>query len=711
MNRLITKSDIIEKMREDEYSAKSEHELVEIFNIQNEDVGQFFTILDEMKSKGQIIKVKKNKYTIPEKKNLLVGRIQMGNRGYGFLVLENRDDAFISADDMNGAMNNDLVLCRPTKKKKEGKREEAEVLEILERSNTEIVGVFESSRNFGFVVPDDKRIRKDIYIPKGLTKNAKDGHKVVVEITRWPGERRNPEGRITEILGHKDDVGTDIVSVIRQFKLPEEFPKKVLDEADKIPQEVIKEHIKGRRDLRDERIITIDGADAKDLDDAVCVKKLDNGNYLLGVHIADVTHYVTEHTKMNKEALKRGTSVYLVDRVIPMLPKRLSNGICSLNPKVDRLTLSVNMEINKEGKVVNHEIYESVIKTCERMIYTDVSDILEHEDEELMKKYDYLIDDFKNMKELAKILRRRRDLRGSIDFDFDESKIILDEAGKPVEIRKAERRIANRIIEEFMLICNETVAENFYWTETPFVYRIHEEPDVEKIENFNKFIHNFGYHLKGITNEIHPRSLQDLLGKIEGKREERIINTLMLRSLKKARYSHGNSGHFGLAATNYCHFTSPIRRYPDLMIHRIIKEFLHGKLDPKRIKELKSIVQEVADISSEREKIAVEAERETDDLKKAEYMLQFIGEEFEGIVSSVVSFGMFIELENTVEGLIRVAEMDDDYYVYDEDNLTFIGERTKKTYRIGDTVKIKVDKVDIERREVDFKLLKEKNNK
>jgi ribonuclease R len=711
VNRLITKSDIIEKMREDEYSAKSEHELVEIFNIQNEDVGQFFTILDEMKSKGQIIKVKKNKYTIPEKKNLLVGRIQMGNRGYGFLVLENRDDAFISADDMNGAMNNDLVLCRPTKKKKEGKREEAEVLEILERSNTEIVGVFESSRNFGFVVPDDKRIRKDIYIPKGLTKNAKDGHKVVVEITRWPGERRNPEGRITEILGHKDDVGTDIVSVIRQFKLPEEFPKKVLDEADKIPQEVIKEHIKGRRDLRDERIITIDGADAKDLDDAVCVKKLDNGNYLLGVHIADVTHYVTEHTKMNKEALKRGTSVYLVDRVIPMLPKRLSNGICSLNPKVDRLTLSVNMEINKEGKVVNHEIYESVIKTCERMIYTDVSDILEHEDEELMKKYDYLIDDFKNMKELAKILRRRRDLRGSIDFDFDESKIILDEAGKPVEIRKAERRIANRIIEEFMLICNETVAENFYWTETPFVYRIHEEPDVEKIENFNKFIHNFGYHLKGITNEIHPRSLQDLLGKIEGKREERIINTLMLRSLKKARYSHGNSGHFGLAATNYCHFTSPIRRYPDLMIHRIIKEFLHGKLDPKRIKELKSIVQEVADISSEREKIAVEAERETDDLKKAEYMLQFIGEEFEGIVSSVVSFGMFIELENTVEGLIRVAEMDDDYYVYDEDNLTFIGERTKKTYRIGDTVKIKVDKVDIERREVDFKLLKEKNNK
>ncbi|PAB60809.1 ribonuclease R [Anaeromicrobium sediminis] len=711
MNKLITKSDIIEKMREDDYSAKSEHELVEIFNIGNEDVGHFFTMLDEMKAKGQIIKVKKNKYTIPEKKNLLVGKIQMGNRGFGFLVLENRDDAFISADDMNGAMNNDLVLCRPIKKKKEGKREEAEVLEILERANTEIVGIFESSKNFGFVVPDDKRIRKDIYIPKGLTNGAKDGDKVVIEITRWPGERRNPEGRVTEILGHKDDVGTDIVSVIRQFKLPQEFPKNVLEEADKVPQEVSEEHIKGRRDLRNEKIITIDGADAKDLDDAVCVKKLDNGNYLLGVHIADVTHYVTEHTKMNKEALKRGTSVYLVDRVIPMLPKRLSNGICSLNPKVNRLTLSVNMEINKDGKVVNHEVYESVIKTCERMTYTDVSDILEHEDAELMKKYDYLLDDFKNMEQLAKILRHRRDVRGSIDFDFDESKIILDEAGKPVEIRKAERRTANRIIEEFMLVCNETVAENFYWTETPFVYRIHEEPDLEKIESFNKFIHNFGYHLKGITNEIHPRSLQDLLGKIDGKKEERIINTLMLRSLKKARYAHTNSGHFGLAATNYCHFTSPIRRYPDLMIHRIIKEFLHGKLDSKRIKALKSIVQEVSDISSEREKVAVEAERETDDLKKAEYMLQFIGQEFEGIISSVVSFGMFIELENTVEGLIRVAEMDDDYYVYDEDNLAFIGERTKKIYRIGDTVRIKVDKVDIERREVDFKLLKEKNNK
>nr|WP_330396816.1 ribonuclease R [Anaeromicrobium sediminis] len=708
---MITKSDIIEKMREDDYSAKSEHELVEIFNIGNEDVGHFFTMLDEMKAKGQIIKVKKNKYTIPEKKNLLVGKIQMGNRGFGFLVLENRDDAFISADDMNGAMNNDLVLCRPIKKKKEGKREEAEVLEILERANTEIVGIFESSKNFGFVVPDDKRIRKDIYIPKGLTNGAKDGDKVVIEITRWPGERRNPEGRVTEILGHKDDVGTDIVSVIRQFKLPQEFPKNVLEEADKVPQEVSEEHIKGRRDLRNEKIITIDGADAKDLDDAVCVKKLDNGNYLLGVHIADVTHYVTEHTKMNKEALKRGTSVYLVDRVIPMLPKRLSNGICSLNPKVNRLTLSVNMEINKDGKVVNHEVYESVIKTCERMTYTDVSDILEHEDAELMKKYDYLLDDFKNMEQLAKILRHRRDVRGSIDFDFDESKIILDEAGKPVEIRKAERRTANRIIEEFMLVCNETVAENFYWTETPFVYRIHEEPDLEKIESFNKFIHNFGYHLKGITNEIHPRSLQDLLGKIDGKKEERIINTLMLRSLKKARYAHTNSGHFGLAATNYCHFTSPIRRYPDLMIHRIIKEFLHGKLDSKRIKALKSIVQEVSDISSEREKVAVEAERETDDLKKAEYMLQFIGQEFEGIISSVVSFGMFIELENTVEGLIRVAEMDDDYYVYDEDNLAFIGERTKKIYRIGDTVRIKVDKVDIERREVDFKLLKEKNNK
>lgn len=711
LNILTTKNDIIERMKQDDYGAKSIHELSRMFNIEQEQMDEFFQMIDEMRTKGQIVKTKKGKYTLPERRNLLSGKIQMGNRGYGFLVLENRDDAFVSASDMNGAMNGDIVLARVMKKKKKGKREEAEVVEVLERANTEIVGIFEKNQAFGFVVPDDKRINKDIYIPRGLTQNAQDGDKVVVKITRWAGERRNPEGRVEEILGHKDEVGTDIVSVIKQYKLPQEFPKDVLYEADNVSQTVDEAEIPKRKDLRNEKIITIDGADAKDLDDAVCVKKLDNGNYVLGVHIADVTHYVTEKSHMNKEALKRGTSVYLVDRVIPMLPKKLSNGICSLNPQVERLTLSVDMEINKAGKVVNHEIYESVIKTCERMTYKDVSDILENEDAELMKKYDYLLDEFNTMADLAKILRKRREKRGSIDFDFDESKIILDESGKPVDIKKAERRTANRIIEEFMLICNETVAENFHWAELPFVYRIHENPDSEKIENFNKFIHNFGYHLKGVTNEIHPRSLQDLLKKIEGEREERIINTLMLRSLKKARYDFHNSGHFGLAAENYCHFTSPIRRYPDLMIHRIIKEYIHGKLTPDRIKTLKGIVQEVSEKASDRERVAVEAERETDDLKKAEYMTQFIGKIYDGIVSSVVSFGMFVELDNTVEGLIRVADMDDDYYVYDEDNLMLIGERTKKIYRIGDEITIRVDKVDISRREVDFKIFKPKKKK
>ena len=546
----------------------------------------------------------------------------------------------------------------------------------------------------------------DIYIPKSELNGASDGYKVVAKITRWPEPRRNPEGKIIEVLGHKDDVGTDIISIIKKHKLPEEFPKKVEEAAAAISEEIPNEEIARRRDLRGERIVTIDGADAKDLDDAVSVQKLDNGNYLLGVHIADVTHYVKEMGALDKEALKRATSVYLVDRVIPMLPKKLSNGVCSLNPKVNRLTLSANMEINKNGVVVNHEIYESIIKTSERMTYTDVSDILENNDETLMKKYDYLVDDFKLMEELAMLLRKKRKDRGSIDFDFDESKIILDENGKPIEIKKAERRIANNIIEEFMLACNETVAEHFHLAQIPFVYRIHEDPDLEKIEAFNKFIHNFGYHLKGITQEVHPSALQDLIMKVEGRKEEKIINTLMLRALKKAKYSPDNSGHFGLAAENYCHFTSPIRRYPDLQIHRIIKETLQGKITGKRLKKLKEIVAKASEISSERERLAMEAERETDDLKKAEYMTYHVGEEFDGIISSVISFGMFVELDNTIEGLVRVSSLVDDYYIFDAENYLFRGERTKKTYRIGDSVRIKVIKADISQKQIDFMVIK-----
>ncbi len=701
---MVSKEILLEFMREQAYNPMSYKELAAVFDIQSEDMGYFISLLDEMEQYGDVIKTKKRRYAIPERMNLVVGKLQSTQKGFGFIIPDNTElnDVFISASDLNGAMHNDRVIGRMSRKKGNGKRAEGEIIRILERANKEIVGTFESSKNFGFVVSDDKRIKHDIYIPRGEFNGAKDGYKVVTQITRWPEARRNPEGRIMEVLGHKDDIGTDILSIIRKYNLPERFPKKVLRESDNIPDVVSEEEIAKRRDLRHMNIVTIDGADAKDLDDAVSVEKLPNGNYRLGVYIADVTYYVKEGSPLDKEALKRGTSVYLVDRVIPMLPKRLSNGICSLNPNVERLTMSVFMEINTRGQVVNHEIFEGVIKTKERMTYGDVSDILEKEEPELIKRYDYLVENFKVMEELAGILSRRKNRRGSIDFNFPESKIVLDDEVRPIEIKKAERRIANRIIEEFMIVCNETIAEHMYWLKIPFVYRVHELPDSEKISNFNKFIHNFGYHLKGTSEELHPKALQDLLKKIEGKKEEHIISTLMLRSLRQARYSPENLGHFGLASNYYCHFTSPIRRYPDLQIHRIIREMIREKFNENRISKLKAIVGNAADHSSERERVAVEAERETDDLKKAEYMSYHIGEEFDGIISSVISFGMFIELENTVEGLVRISSLVDDYYIFDEINHLFRGERTNRTFRIGDEVRIKVFDVNVAQKEIDF---------
>ncbi|SHK28002.1 ribonuclease R [Paramaledivibacter caminithermalis] len=704
---MVSKEILLEFMREQAYNPMSDSELANVFDIKSEEMGYFLDLLKEMEEYGQVIKTKKKRYAIPERMNLIVGRLQCSQKGFGFVIPDNNklSDVFIPASDLNGAMHNDRVIARIERKIKNGKRAEGVVIRILDRANKEIVGTFENSKNFGFVVADDKRINFDVFIPKSEVNGAKDGYKVVVQITKWPEARRNPEGKIVEVLGHKNDVGSDILSIIRKYKLPEKFPKKVLREADNIPDKVSEDEIARRRDLRHMNIVTIDGADAKDLDDAVSVEKLPNGNYRLGVYIADVTYYVKEGSPLDKEALKRGTSVYLVDRVIPMLPKKLSNGICSLNPGVDRLTMSVFMEIDNSGKVVNHEIFEGVIKTKERMTYTEVSDILEKEDPKLIERYDYLVEDFKLMEELALILSKSKNRRGSIDFDFPESKIILDDDGRPIDIRKAERRIANRIIEEFMIVCNETIAQHMYWLKIPFVYRVHEIPDSEKIANFNKFIHNFGYHLKGSSEEVHPKALQDLLRKIEGKKEEHIISTLMLRSLKQARYSPENLGHFGLASNYYCHFTSPIRRYPDLQIHRIIREMLNGKLNQNRISKLKGIVANSADRSSERERVAVEAERETEDLKKAEYMSYHIGEEFDGIISSVVSFGMFVELENTIEGLVRISTLVDDYYIFDEENHLFRGERTNRTFRIGDEVRIKVYGVDIAQREVDFILI------
>ncbi|HYE83513.1 MAG TPA: ribonuclease R [Clostridia bacterium] len=704
------KNKLLSFMKEDAYKPLTYNELIQEFQQEFQQASEFEEVLNSLLEDGSIIITRKNKYGVTEKMNLIPGRIQGNKKGFGFLIPDNKEirDLFIPVENLNGAMHNDRVIVRLTAGELGTKKSEGEVIKILKRSNEKVVGTFESGKGFGFMVPDDPRIYQDIFISKSDFNGARDGHKVVVEITEWPEARRNPEGVVVEILGHKDDIGTDIISIIRGHNLPEDFPTEVEEQAGKIPERVSEADITKRKDLRDRVIVTIDGEDAKDLDDAVSLELLPNGNYMLGVHIADVSHYVFENSYLDKEALKRGTSVYLVDRVVPMLPRRLSNGICSLNPQIERLTLSCDMEIDKKGKVKKYEIYESVIKTKERMTYKNVNKILEGSDPEVMEKYSGLVDTFRQMEKLMEILNNRRRSRGSIEFEFEETKIILDEKGRPVEIRPYERGISEKIIEEFMLVCNETIAEHMYWKEIPFVYRVHEDPNAEKLQAFNEFIFNFGYHLKGIA-EIHPKALQQLTDQIKGTKEERIINTLMLRSLKKARYTSTSMGHFGLAAKYYCHFTSPIRRYPDLMIHRIIKEDIHGKLTEKRLKHLQSVIEGIAEQSSIRERAADEAERAVEDLKKTEYMKDRIGEEYEGIISNVTSFGMFVELENTIEGLVHMSNMEDDYYQYDEVHHTLIGERKRKTFRIGDNVRIRVQGADIANRTIDFVLVDLRN--
>lgn len=700
------KDSILRFMKEEAYKPLTAEELASRLEIDQGDLPRFFEVLREMEREGDIIQTRKRRYGIPEKMDLIVGRLQCHQKGFGFVIPRDEmyEDIYIPADGINEAMHNDRVIAKIVRGKSEGHRTEGEIIRILERANKKVVGTFEKSRYFGFVVPDDSRILYDIYIPQEESMRAREGDKVVAEITLWPERRRNPEGRIVEVLGHKSDTGIDVLSIIRSHDIPEEFPPEVLREAEAVPDRIGEGDLKNRVDLRDMRIVTIDGSDAKDLDDAVSIKKLPNGNYRLGVHIADVSHYVRENSALDKEAYKRGTSVYFLDRVIPMLPQGLSNGICSLNPRVDRLAMTVFMEIDTNGKVVGYEILESVIRTSERMTYTDVSDILEKSDRELMERYDYLVEDFRLMEELCIILNSKRMVRGSIDFEFGETKVILDEEGRPVDIVKLERRIADRIIEEFMLVCNETVAEHMYWLGTPFVYRVHEEPDNEKIEEFNEFIYNFGYSIKGIK-KVHPKALQRLIAKVRGKKEEKVINTLLLRSLKRARYYHENLGHYGLAAEYYCHFTSPIRRYPDLVIHRIIKEALKGELKGSRAEYLKEFVAKAALQSSERERAADEAEREVEDLKKVEYMADRVGEEFEGIISGVTAFGIFVELENGIEGMVRVSYMADDFYHFDEKKYMLVGERTRKTFRIGDTVRIQVLKADLVDKKLDFMLV------
>ncbi len=689
------------------YTPLKKEELALIFDIHPTEMPMFYNFLDELEEDGYIGKTKKGKIASPKSMGYFVGKFVAHRKGFGFVESDEEytQDLFIPAADTNGAMHNDRVVAEITKPATDERRAEGTIIKVVEREITKVVGEFQSNKTFGFVIADEKKFNQDIYIPKKYFSGAKDGDKVVVQITVWPQAGRKPEGKIIEVLGPKGEKEVEILSIIRAHGLPEEFPKKVLEEAQKVAQPIPQEEIDRRLDIRDLNIFTIDGEDAKDLDDAISIERLSNGNFKLGVHIADVTHYVHEKSKLDKEALKRATSVYLVDTVIPMLPKTLSNGVCSLNPHEDKLTLSVFMEIDRKGNVKQYDIKETIINSKARMTYTEVSDILEHDDEELKAKYSHVADDFKTAEELAKILMQRRNQRGAIDFDFPEAKIILTPEGKVSDIKEYERRISNRIIEEFMLITNETVAEHYFWLNIPFVYRIHETPSSEKMQELGKFVSTFGYTIKGDLEEVHPKALQSIISAIKGKKEEEAISTIMLRSLRQARYSPECSGHFGLAAKYYSHFTSPIRRYPDLQIHRIIKEQLNNKINKKRQEQLVNIVDYASTQSSERERAADLAERDVKDYYKAVYMEDKVGEEFDGVVSSVTSFGMFIELPNTVEGLSRLANMRDDYYIYDEMTYTIIGERTRKTYRIGDPVRIKVDNVNVDLREIDFKIL------
>ena len=629
--------------------------------------------------------------------------------GFGFVRQEEGGDIFVARSNMNGAMHGDLVEVDLlpeylwAKKSKEGI-----IDKVLERANTEIVGTFQKNKRFGFVVADDRKNTDDVFVKKADFRNAQNGDKVVVHITKYPEKNVSAEGKITEVISRFGEAGGEIKALIRAHGLFETVPSRANAEAKaKSKEEITKEEIGKRRDLRQQTIITIDGASAKDLDDGVSIEKLPNGNYLLGVHIADVSHYVVADRYLDKEALKRGNSVYLITRVVPMLPKILSNGICSLNPGVDRLTLSCEMEIDGQGNVVSHEIFESIINSKERMVYDDVSDILEHEDPVLIKRYAHIYEDLLLMGELANILRQKRKQKGSLDFDFDEAEIQLDENEIPVFIGIEERRTANRLIEEFMLAANQTVAEHFYWMELPFVYRVHEKPDVEKIVELKAFLAGFGINLAGNPDNIHPKILGEILEKIEGKPYENIVSSVMLRSMKKAFYSTECEGHFGLAFKYYCHFTSPIRRYPDLMIHRIIKASINGQLDEKMLSKFKGAAAFAAETSSQTERKAQEMEREVEKMKKAQYMMGHIGDVFEGVISGVTNFGLYVQLPNTIEGMVRLDSLKDDYYDYEEGKYRVIGRQTNKIYGLGDPVKIMVIGASPDERTIDFVMLKE----
>ncbi len=719
-------------------------ELAIVLGVKKEQRPELEAILADLMAEGRIECSKRGKYSKSEIKKM-TGTFTAHPKGFGFVSVEGEtEDIFIPESQVNGAMHMDTVEITVSPVTT-GRRREGTVVKILERGMKQVVCTYEQSKTFGFAVPDNPKFGSDIFIPEERSKGAVSGHKVVVEVTSYGKKDRKPEGKVVEILGHINDPGVDILSLVRAYGLPVEFDEKVLKQVENVAKPVSEADMAGRMDLRDWQMVTIDGEDAKDLDDAVSVT-MDDDNYILGVHIADVSNYVQEHSALDVEALKRGTSVYLVDRVIPMLPHALSNGICSLNQGENRLALSCIMTINPKGEIIDHTIAETVICVDRRMSYTQVKNILEayhaanaqdafvekvdgrqdgadretesvsdvnvrRQQEALLGEYEALVPMFVRMEKLAGILRGKRMKRGSIDFDFPETKVILDAQGNPIDIRPYDRNVATKIIEDFMLAANETVASDFYWRELPFVYRTHENPDTEKIQKLSTFINNFGYTLHIGADEVHPKELQKLLQKIDGTKEEALISRLTLRSMKQARYTIDNTGHFGLAADCYCHFTSPIRRYPDLQIHRIIKESLRGRLNEKRIDHYEHILPEVAKHSSEMERRADEAERETVKLKKVQYMEQHIGEAFEGVISGVTEWGFFVELENTVEGLVRVTELTDDFYQYYEDTYELVGEATNRRYKLGQKVQVRVEHCDRIMRTIDFALAGEEGEK
>ena len=698
---------ILNFMKDENYTPMKAKEMAMILGVPKKEYNQFLDIIKYLEENYKIVKNRKNRYRLIGE-NFVEGIYRKNQRGFGFVKIDDREDEiYIAKEDSLNALNGDRVLIEITEEQNKVKRAEGKIKKIIKHEKETVVGTFQESRNFGFVVPDDKAFGTDIFISKGKFLNAKNNQKVVVKITKYPQKGKNAEGEIIEVLGSIDEAGVDMLSIIKEYDLPAEFPENVIEEAKKYGDKIDAKDIQNRIDCRQDIIFTIDGEDAKDLDDAVRVIKLKNGNYRLDVHIADVSYYVREGSLLDKEAQIRGTSVYMLSRVIPMLPKELSNGICSLNAGQDRFTLSCSMEINNKGEVVSAEVYKGIINVTERMNYHDVQKILDKSDEEVLKKYEKYIGNFELMAELAEILKKKRLEQGYLNLDIPESKIDLDENGKVISIGKYETSFSNEIIEQFMLSANETIAEKFYWLEAPFIYRVHEDPDIEKVKELNKFLYNFGLKIRIVNEKIYPKEVSKILEEIKGKEEEKVVSTLILRTLKIARYEAENKGHFGIASKYYCHFTSPIRRYPDLFIHRIISKYLEENyvVSDKFIEDFKQKAIDRARMSSEREKVATKAERDSEDMKKAEFMQDKIGKEYEGIVSSVTQFGIFVELENTVEGLIRFENLGNEYFIYDEDRKRLIGENSNKVYKIGDKVKIRVVSANKLLRQIDFEIV------